>query len=67
MTAAFSKWGHVELVRICSKGQTAKLPAWLATAVNNLTTADAVFALVEYETEEEAAKAVEGAKNPDNW
>jgi hypothetical protein len=67
VSAQFSKWGKVELVRICSRGQTAKLPAWLAAAVHSLTTADGVFALVEFATEEEAAKAVEGAKNPDNW
>lgn len=67
VAAAFQKYGKVELVRVCSKNQSQKLPAWLAAAVNSLTCADAVFALVEFETEEEAAKAVEGYKNPDNW
>jgi hypothetical protein len=67
VAASFSKYGKVELVRICPGGQTQKLPAWLASAVAGMACAEGAFALVEFGTEEEAARAVEGARNPDNW
>jgi hypothetical protein len=68
-TQLFSQYGQVIMVRICSRGSTGKLPAWLNTAVEaiNLSLGHAEFALVEFATEEECIHCVAKTKNPDNW
>lgn len=53
-------------MRICSKGATSKLPQWLTSSVN-LSWTNQQFALIEFDSEEEAERAVESFKNPDNW
>lgn len=57
------------MVRICSRGNTSKLPAWLAKAVDaiNMTMAAGEFALVEFGSEEDCVTCVNKTRNPDNW
>lgn len=55
------------MVRICAKGTSDKLPTWLSSAVKERSWGDRQYALVEFGTEAQAAKAVDGFNNPDNW
>ncbi|WIA16383.1 hypothetical protein OEZ85_013077 [Tetradesmus obliquus] len=69
VTQLLAQYGRVVMVRICSRGNTSKLPAWLAKAVEsiNVTMAPGEFALVEFGSEEDCVACVTKTKNPDNW
>lgn len=57
------------MVRICSRGNTNKLPGWLNKAVDaiNMTMAPGEFALVEFNSEDECVACITKTRNPDNW
>lgn len=69
VTQLFAQYGEVVMVRICSRGSTGKLPAWLNKAVEaiNISWGQGEFALIEFGTEEECVHCVVKTKNPDNW
>jgi hypothetical protein len=69
VTQLLTQYGKVVMVRICSRGNTSKLPAWLAKAVDaiNVTMAPGEFALVEFGSEDDCVACVTKTKNPDNW
>jgi hypothetical protein len=69
VTQLFKQYGEVAMVRICSRGSTGKLPAWLNKAVEaiNMGAGHGEFALVEFNTEDECVHCVIKTKNPDNW
>jgi hypothetical protein len=69
VTQLFAQYGEIVMVRICSRGSTGKLPAWLNKAVEaiNMGVGHGEFALVEFGSEEECVHCVAKTKNPDNW
>eukprot|EP00878_Enallax_costatus_P000770 GHUV01000888.1.p1 GENE.GHUV01000888.1~~GHUV01000888.1.p1 ORF type:complete len:994 (+),score=425.46 GHUV01000888.1:1363-4344(+) len=69
VTQLLSQYGEVVMVRICSRGNTNKLPAWLGKAVDaiNMTMAPGEFALVEFGSEDDCVTCINKTRNPDNW
>ncbi|KAF8065578.1 LARP6B [Scenedesmus sp. PABB004] len=69
VTALLAAYGAVAMVRICTPGNTSKLPAWLAKAVEAIaqTMAPGEFALAEYGSEDDCVACVAKTRNPDNW
>eukprot|EP00798_Chlamydomonas_sp_ICE-L_P002093 gene2093-18149_t len=61
---AFSAFGPVNLVRICSKDNVKKLPRWLTDSCSNT---NLVHAYVEYESEASVDLAVENALEMDSF
>lgn len=69
VTQLLSQYGQVQLVRICARGNTSKLPGWLGKAVEaaNLNVGHGEYALVEFGSEDECVACVTKTRNPDNW